>query len=99
MREGSRTAILSRQCSCGETKIQPIDLSLLTQPTLIIWGPEDTVIPVSVASLFEKYLPNTTTVIYQDLGHISMEEDPAHSAGDVIKFLQTLAPTKFGILN
>ena len=93
MREGTRAAILSRRRPYGEAEPQPIDLAQLTQPTLIMWGAQDTVIPVSVASLFEKYLPNTTTVIYQDLGHIPMEEDPVRSAADVIQFLQSLTPT------
>ena len=47
-------------------------------------------IPVSVVPAFEETLANTTTVIYDDLGHIPMEEDPVRTAADVLAFLQTL---------
>ena len=88
MREGTRGAILSRTRSYGGAASQPPNLSALTQPTLVMWGAQDTVIPVSVVPLFEQRLPNTTTVIYEDLGHIPMEEDPARTARDVLAFLE-----------
>lgn len=90
MREGTRTAILSRTGSYNGERDQPQDLSVLNQPTLIMWGAQDSVIPVSVAAQFEEFLPNTKTVIYQDLGHIPMEEDPARTAADVLVFLNAL---------
>ena len=43
-----------------------------------------------VAPLFEKNMPNTVTIIYPDLGHIPMEENPALTAADVLKFLDSL---------
>ena len=89
MREGTRAAILSRTGSYGDSD-QLTDFSALTQPSLIMWGGQDAVIPVSVAPLFEKNMPNTVTVIYPDLGHIPMEENPALTAADVLKFLDSL---------
>ena len=89
MREGTRTAILSRTGSYGDSD-QLTDFSALTQPTLIMWGEQDAVIPVSVAPLFEKNMPNTATIIYPDLGHIPMEENPTLTAADVLKFLDSL---------
>lgn len=90
MREGTRSAILGRTGSYNDERDQPQDLSVLDQPTLIMWGAQDAVIPVSVAAQFEEILPNSTTVIYQDLGHIPMEEDPARTAADVLLFLKAL---------
>lgn len=90
MREGTRGAILSRTRSYSDATQQRLDLSALSQPTLVMWGAQDTVIPVSVVALFEQRLPNTTTVIYEDLGHIPMEEDPARTAKDVLAFLEGL---------
>jgi pimeloyl-ACP methyl ester carboxylesterase len=91
MREGTRSAILGRTGSYNDERDQPQDLSVLNQPTLIMWGAQDAVIPVSVAAQFEEILPNSTTVIYQDLGHIPMEEDPARTAADVLLFLKAIA--------
>jgi pimeloyl-ACP methyl ester carboxylesterase len=91
LREGSRAAILQSYPPFGGAQ-SPIDLSVLTQPALIMWGAQDAINPVSLAEQFERALPNTSTVIYDDLGHIPMEEDPERSAADVLKFLDGLLP-------
>jgi pimeloyl-ACP methyl ester carboxylesterase len=90
MREGTRSAILSRAGTAFDADNQGQDLSSLQQPTLIMWGAQDSVIPVSVAAQFETALPKAKTVIYQDLGHIPMEEDPERTAADVRLFLEEL---------
>lgn len=46
-------------------------------PTLIVWGAEDRVIPVSDASVFEELIPNSRKVIFEDTGHVTMLERPA----------------------
>lgn len=86
MREGTREAILKR--SRGAWNSGSTDLSALTQPSLVIWGEKDSVIPVAVAYQFDQHLPETCTVIYDDLGHIPMEEAPQRTAADVVVFLE-----------
>lgn len=90
MRKGTRAAIMSRTGSVGADSMRRTDLSDLSQPTLIMWGAQDSVIPVSTVEIFERSLPNTSTVIYEDLGHIPMEEDPERTAADVLSFLQNI---------
>lgn len=90
MREGTRAAKLGRTASYGETEAESTDLSLLTQPTLVIWGAQDSVIPVSAVEIFEATLPNVRTVIFDDLGHIPMEEDPQRTAAAVASFIDSL---------
>jgi pimeloyl-ACP methyl ester carboxylesterase len=46
-------------------------------PTLIVWGEEDRVIPVSDASVFEELIPDSRKVIFEDTGHMAMLERPA----------------------
>ncbi len=46
-------------------------------PSLIVWGAEDRVIPVSDASVFEELIPNSRKVIFEDTGHVAMIERPA----------------------
>jgi pimeloyl-ACP methyl ester carboxylesterase len=58
-----------------------------------MWGAQDSLIPVSVAEEFAQRLANTQLVIYDDLGHIPMEEDPQRSAADVLAFLHQLRAT------
>lgn len=45
-------------------------------PTLIVWGDEDRVIPVSDASVFEELIPDSHKVIFEDTGHMAMLERP-----------------------
>jgi pimeloyl-ACP methyl ester carboxylesterase len=90
MREGTREAILQRTRGFGRERTDPADPASLAQPTLVLWGAQDALIPVSVARQFERRLPNAEVVIYEDLGHIPMEEDPVRSAVDAIRFLDRL---------
>ncbi|MGE0625681.1 MAG: alpha/beta fold hydrolase [Pseudomonadales bacterium] len=90
MRAGTRAAILERtQAFAGERRADA-DPSTLTQPTLVLWGAQDALIPVSVAREFEQRLQNAEVVIYDDLGHVPMEEDPERTAADVLRFLGSL---------
>lgn len=89
LRAGTRDATLARfgnRRGWNET----FDLSVLTQPTLVMWGKEDALIPASTATQFAEVVPNTTVIIYDDVGHIPMEEIPERSATDVREFLKTL---------
>ena len=88
-REGTREATLDRFGSEPDWS-EESDLALLTQPTLVMWGKEDSLIPVDVADRFVAELPNATAVIYDDVGHIPMEEIPKRSAKDVLDFLADL---------
>jgi pimeloyl-ACP methyl ester carboxylesterase len=90
LREGSREATISRFGGFGGRSQEPANVNALSLPTLIMWGSEDTIIPVSVADQFTSALENTTLVVYADVGHMPMEEIPERSAADVVKFLETI---------
>lgn len=90
LRDGTREAIISRFSGFGSRSLAPVDTTALDLPTLIMWGKEDAVIPVSVADQFADALGNTTLVIYENVGHVPMEEIPARSAEDIISFLEGL---------
>lgn len=89
LREGTRAAILNRSSSYGGNAAA-LDPSALQQPTLVMWGAQDSVISVRVADQFAQRLANSQVVIYDDLGHVPMEEDPQRSAADVLAFLRQL---------
>ncbi len=65
------------------------DIDNITVPTLIIWGEEDAVIPVSHADLFEKAIKGSKKIIYPNIGHLPMEENPNILAKDIDKFIKT----------
>ncbi|MEZ0541821.1 alpha/beta fold hydrolase [Fibrella arboris] len=57
-------------------------INQIRQPTLILWGQHDELIPLSVAARFHHDLPNDTLIVYPNAGHVPMEEIPAQTAGD-----------------
>lgn len=63
------------------------NLRRINQPTLVLWGEEDSWIPVTTALLFKDALPQAKVKIYPDVGHIPMEEIPEQSVNDFLEFL------------
>ncbi len=68
---------------------QPILASLptMTQPTLIIWGKFDRIIPVTHAYIAAAALPNSRLEIFPNCGHHPYLEDPAKFDRLVLEFL------------
>ena len=56
-------------------------------PTLIIWGEDDRLVPVSDATELEWLIPNSRKLIYEETGHLPMLERPARFNADVHAFL------------
>ncbi len=88
MRAGTRDATLIRFSTPRGAGDENVSLASLSQPSLIMWGEEDNVIPVSTADRFVQALPNAQRVVYPQVGHIPMEEVPQRSAADVRNFLE-----------
>ena len=85
-RTGNRKAFLDRMKSSIKND-NYLKIKTLTMPTLIIWGKEDGLIPLNVAEKFHKDLPNDTMIVFKDLGHTPMEEDPMKTVKAVKDFL------------
>jgi pimeloyl-ACP methyl ester carboxylesterase len=85
-REGNRAAFMSR----GKMKMDSNYLKIknIVAPTLILWGGKDKWILPENAHKFSQELPNDTLVIWPDLGHVPMEEDPKGTVAVVAKFLR-----------
>jgi pimeloyl-ACP methyl ester carboxylesterase len=62
-------------------------LGSLTVPTLILWGREDKLIPVSVAQWFNSQIKGSRVTILDGIGHIPMEEAPDRSLAPVLELL------------
>jgi pimeloyl-ACP methyl ester carboxylesterase len=52
------------------------DANLIKQPTLIIWGEEDTVIPIKDGYKLHEEILNSRFVVLRDCGHVPPEEKP-----------------------
>ena len=62
-------------------------LGEIVVPTLVLWGKEDALIPVSSAVRFRDAIPGAELVVYPGVGHLPMEEVPDAVAEDVQAFL------------
>lgn len=51
-------------------------MPLITQPSLLIWGTEDSDTPLSDAKIFEELIPNAGLVEVQGAGHYAYLEQP-----------------------
>jgi pimeloyl-ACP methyl ester carboxylesterase len=56
-------------------------------PTFIVWGSDDMLVPVEDASEFERLIPNSRKVIFEDTGHVPMLERPETFNALLIEFL------------
>jgi pimeloyl-ACP methyl ester carboxylesterase len=85
-REGNRRALIERfrQRPSGSMAHR---IKELKQPTLVMWGGRDRLIPPDDAERFHRDIEGSTLVIFDDLGHAPEEEDPARSVAAVKKFL------------
>ncbi|WP_242186465.1 alpha/beta hydrolase [Sphingomonas sp. CARO-RG-8B-R24-01] len=62
-------------------------LHRLTMPVLLLWGADDTLIPVSSATWLHAHIPGSRLIVYPHTGHLVMEEAADRSANDVLHFL------------
>jgi len=63
----------------------------IVTPTLVMWGARDHLIPVAAARRFHADIAGSRLVVYDDLGHVPMEEDAARSVADAQRFLAELS--------
>lgn len=61
-------------------------------PVLIVWGDKDGLIPVSAAHEFKARIPQAELVIFENVGHVPMEETAEESATAVRAFLGMALP-------
>ena len=66
---------------------EPVGVNTIKVPTLIMWGREDTWIPLDVMERFKKDMPHARAIVYDGVGHIPMEEIPEITAKDADNFL------------
>lgn len=62
-------------------------LSAIKVPTLVMWGTEDNLVPVSGAQKYADAIDGATLTIYEGVGHLPQEENAAQSIEDVRSFM------------
>src|SRR6476619_7227479 len=67
------------------------ELNQIKQPTLLIWGNNDTITPPFVAKEFNRLIPNSELYFIDKCGHAPMMEQPAEFNAILDKFLKKLS--------
>jgi pimeloyl-ACP methyl ester carboxylesterase len=89
LRDGNRRALGQRMQHwvMGEGAGQ---IARITQPTLILWGGRDRLIPPAAGQQFQQQIAGSRLVVFDELGHVPHEEDPARTVAPVKDFLLAL---------
>jgi pimeloyl-ACP methyl ester carboxylesterase len=86
LREGNRAALVQRfaQAAAGidEARIRQINV-----PTLILWGRRDQLIPLVYGERFKRDIADSSILVFDDLGHVPQEEDPARTVAAARTFI------------
>jgi pimeloyl-ACP methyl ester carboxylesterase len=91
LRDGNRAALRQR------LQAQSIDLQTvgdnvarlraLKSPTLVLWGRQDRLIPPAMAERFHADIAGSRLILFDRLGHVPQEEDPAATVAALRSFL------------
>ena len=85
LRAGNRRALAKRfqqmLVSNGE------HIKTLKQPTLVLWGGKDRLIPPENGREFARDIAGSRLVIFDDLGHVPQEEDAGRTVAEFRRFL------------
>ncbi|TNF30950.1 MAG: alpha/beta hydrolase [Bacteroidetes bacterium] len=86
LREGNRAGLM------GKTQQITYDFTgeirQIGCPTLIMWGDNDQLVNVEAAYRFKEDIPHAELLIYEQMGHLPMEEMPERSVRDFMDFLK-----------
>jgi pimeloyl-ACP methyl ester carboxylesterase len=87
-REGNRAALVARfeQTRPGTMTAR---LREITAPTLILWGGRDRLIPPDHGTRFADAIRGSRLVVFDALGHVPQEEDPAATVAEVQRFMRS----------
>lgn len=76
---GNREAFFARMIANREPELADT-VAGISVPTLLLWGREDSFIPVASADAFAERIPDTQTVILDGVGHMPFLEAPDRTA-------------------
>lgn len=85
LRPGNREAFIARTRVEHENRFG--DIGGISAGTLIMWGEQDLWIPVAHARFFNAAIKNSRLIVYKNIGHVPMEEQPEMTAADAVRFL------------
>jgi len=85
LRRGNRQAFIDKSNQLYQDRSK--ELSNLEMPTLILWGKHDEWFPLDWANRYNEAIPNSKVLVFDNAGHVPMEEIPVETARAVHQFL------------
>lgn len=87
-RAGNRAALVARfdQTTPGPLSERVREIQV---PTLILWGGQDRLIPLEFGEQFARDIHGSRLVVFDALGHVPHEEDPARTVAAVLPFIRS----------
>ena len=85
LRAGNRQA-LGRRIEQGYTGNVAL-LKDIKAPTLVLWGGKDRLLPLEFGQRFASDIAGARLVVFDELGHVPHEENPARTVAEVKRFL------------
>jgi pimeloyl-ACP methyl ester carboxylesterase len=90
---GHRPVILDLRLNYDmRTLATPELMAKIAQPTLILHGDKDALVPVASGRRFDETIPNSKYVEYPGVGHMPHEEITDQVAAEISAFLKTVYP-------
>jgi pimeloyl-ACP methyl ester carboxylesterase len=90
---GHREVILDLRLNYDmRTLATPELMAKIAQPTLILHGDKDALVPVDGGRKFDETIPNSKYVEYAGIGHMPQEEVTDQVAAEIAAFLKTVYP-------
>ena len=90
LRAGNRAALVQRAQTWSRSE-GVARITGVSAPTLVLWGGRDEVLLPALAQRFIADIPGARLQVFDDLGHVPQEEDPARTVAVVKVFLDGLA--------
>ena len=90
LRAGNRAALVARAQAWSRSE-GVARITGVSAPTLVLWGGRDEVLPLALARRFIADIPGARLQVFDDLGHVPQEEDPARTVAVVKAFLDGVA--------
>lgn len=88
LRAGNRRALGLRMDHAIPTGERAKRIATITQPTLILWGGQDRLIPPAIGERFHEDINWSRLELFPELGHVPHEEAPDETLDEVLFFLR-----------
>jgi pimeloyl-ACP methyl ester carboxylesterase len=85
IRAGPRTILRSARELLSEDATA--ELHKISQPTLLIWGARDSMIPPTIGRVFREEIPNSRLLVFERVGHVPMIDSHREFNDAVMRFL------------